>query len=285
MQHAAFKKKVCFFNSRTLDVWPNNWLKYCLTEEVIRGKQIQDVLTERRSFQDSCSSFSLCHSRLHTHTRMQTHTPLPLSFLASDSRHPAMTWGVSLAASKAALNRQKYLLWQTDRPSPTTTCMQLSLSLLLLFPTLWFDFPLCSSLSTLQQHFPYFFFFPSHTILKSYTYIYDIVFGSVWLMARNEGVDRGREEGGSAFMRPTVEHTAFLHLISVGLHRSSSLLLSFAQSFVLTFFHVHLRIRSPSLRLFSSLFLRHSRSQLGGSGSGIWSWKDPKISSNKKPLL
>ena len=45
--------------------------------------------------------------------------------------------------------------------------------------------------------------------------------------------------------------------------------------------------------LFSSVFLCHSRSQLGGSGSGaennsgsgFWSWKDPKISSNQKPPL
>lgn len=58
---------------------------------------------------------------------------LSLSFLASDSRHPAMTWGVSEAARAAALNRQKYLLWQTDTPSPTTTCMQLSQSLALTY--------------------------------------------------------------------------------------------------------------------------------------------------------
>ena len=91
-------------------------------------------------------TLSLSHTHTHTHTAMQTHTrtPLPLSFLASDSRHPAMTWGVSLAASKAALNRQKYLLWQTDRPSPTTTCMQLSLSSPLLFPN-----PLVLTLSPL----------------------------------------------------------------------------------------------------------------------------------------
>lgn len=121
-------------------------------------KQIQDVLTEQRSFKDSCRSFSRCHSRLHTHTPMQTpRTPLPLSFLASDSRHPVMTWGVSLAASKAALNRQKYLLWQTDRPSPTMTCMQLSLSLQLLLPALWLDFSfLFFSVLFLhsKQHFP-----------------------------------------------------------------------------------------------------------------------------------
>lgn len=122
------------------------------------GKQLQDVLTEWRSFQDSCLSFSLCHSWSHTCTPRQTHhTPLPLSFLASDSRHPVMTWGVSLAASKAALNRQKYLLWQTDRPSPTMTCLQLSLSLQPLLPALWCDFPLFGSLSRhSRQHFPSF---------------------------------------------------------------------------------------------------------------------------------
>lgn len=106
------------------------------------------------------------------HTPMQTpHTPLPLSFLASDSRHPVMTWGVSLAASKAALNRQKYLLWQTDRPSPTTTCMQLSLSLQLLLPALWLDFLLFNSLSPLQTSISLFvpFLQLSYAMLKSYT--------------------------------------------------------------------------------------------------------------------
>jgi len=92
----------------------------------------------------------------HTHTPLHTHAPLPLSFLASDSRHPAMTRGLFLAACKAALNRQKYLFWQTDRPSPSTTCMQLSLSLPHLFPTLWFDIPY-AILSPLWAVFPSFF--------------------------------------------------------------------------------------------------------------------------------
>ena len=157
----------------------------------IRGK-IQDVLTECWSFQDSCWSFSLCHSR--SHTLVRTHTPLPLSFLASDSRHPAMTWGVSLAASKAALNRQKYLLWQTDRPSATTPYMQLSPSLPLPFPTLWFDSPSRSfSLSGPSGSSLVFLPFLQllYTMLKSYTYTEDIVFGSVWLVARNGGVEGG----------------------------------------------------------------------------------------------
>ncbi len=108
-----------------------------------------------------------------------THTPLPLSFLASDSRHPAMTWGVSLAASKAALNRQKYLLWQTDRPSPTTTCMQLSLSLPLLFPTRWFDFPLCNSLSPPRSvSLTFFFLSYSYHTLYWKTTLCSALFGS-----------------------------------------------------------------------------------------------------------
>ena len=102
------------------------------------------------------------HTHTHAHTHTHTHTPLPYSFLASDSRHPVMTWGVSLAASKAALNRQKYLLWQTDRPSPTTTYMQLSLSLLLLLPALWFDFPLMRFSPSIF----FFFLFKSFHILS-----------------------------------------------------------------------------------------------------------------------
>lgn len=151
----------------------------------------------------------------HTHT----HTALPLSFLASDSRHPAMTWGVSLAASKAALNRQKYLLWQTDRPSPTMTCMQLSLSLPLFFPTLWFDFPVCNSLWTV---FPSFFSFLQqiYTILNIY-----IVLVSVWHMAREEVVEEG---GGSAFMRPALACTG------LALCSFHSLMLLFLLSFAFT---------------------------------------------------
>lgn len=101
-------------------------------------------------------------------------------------------------------------------------------------------------------------------------------------------------------MRPTVEHTAILPLDQRWpAHVSALYSFHLLKSFVLTFSGFHTRICPPSfslersLCLFSSLFHSHSRSQLGGSGSavennsgsGIWSWKDPKISSNKKPRL
>lgn len=171
----------------------------------IRGKQILDVLTEWKSFQDSCSSFSLSlsltHTPVRTHTRARVHTPLPLSFLASDSRHPAMTRGVSLAASKAALNRQKYLLWQTDRPSPSTTCLQLSLFSPLLFPSplVWLCF-MWFSLHP-EQCFPP-FLLPTAIMYDTNdpSYVWDTALDSCWFMARR---GRDRDDQG-AWKRSTL---------------------------------------------------------------------------------
>lgn len=57
--------------------------------------------------------------------------------------------------------------------------------------------------------------------------------------------------------------------MSFGLHRFSSLLLSFGHSFALKSRVLsHKYLFSIFLCLFSSLFLSNSRSQLGGSGSG-----------------
>lgn len=62
--------------------------------------------------------------------------------------------------------------------------------------------------------------------------------GCVWLVAREEDVESGGEERGSAFMRSTVEQAASLCLMSAGLHRSWSLLpsLAFILLFLLSFF-------------------------------------------------
>lgn len=148
VQHADFSEVTAFNSQKRWTSDQNNWLECCLTGESIRGRKADSRCTDRveelsRQLLEFLS-VTLSHTHTHAHANTHTRTPLPLSFLASDSRHPAMTWGVSLAASKAALNRQKYLLWQTDRPSPTTTCMQLSLSSPLLFPN-----PLVLTLSPL----------------------------------------------------------------------------------------------------------------------------------------
>lgn len=121
VQHNDFPK-VCCFNNIEVDFLTQ--VKCRLTGEV-SGESGFNMHWQSGGAFRTAAQVSHCHSRSHTRAQRYTHTHT-YSFLVSDSRHPAMTWGVSLAASKAALNRQKYLLWQTDRPSPTTTCMQLS---------------------------------------------------------------------------------------------------------------------------------------------------------------
>lgn len=164
--HAHFPK-VCVSNSRKVGLLTKQLTKKLSYWEGTMGKNRFKMHWQSGGAFKTAAWVTLSVTLPHAHTHEATHTQLPLSFLACDSRHPAMTWGVFLAASKAALNRQKYLLWQTDRPSPTTTCMQLSLSLPLFFQTLCFDLPSCEplSLSPLNLHFSSFQQL-SDTILK-----------------------------------------------------------------------------------------------------------------------
>lgn len=131
-------------------MWPNTQLKCCLTEEKLEENGLWMYWQSGRAFK-TAARVSLSVTLVHIHTHEHIH--FTAFFLASDSRHPAMTRGVSLAACKAALNRQKYLFWQTDRLSPSKTCMQLSQGLSYLSPTLWFDFSIHLSLSTLDGIF------------------------------------------------------------------------------------------------------------------------------------
>lgn len=72
-----------------------------------------------------------------------------------------------------------------------------------------------------EQRFPdvCFFFFLSYSYHIQHRKA-DVVLGCVWLVAREEDVESGGEERGSAFMRSTVEQAASLCLMSAGLHRS-----------------------------------------------------------------
>lgn len=108
--------------------------------------------------------------------------------------------------------------------------------------------------------------------------------GCVWPMQRAAGTREVQ----------LLDKPATLSLTSAGLHRSRSLLPSFA--FILLFilsFCPHTRLSLTMLRLALSLSLpqpqpfsikRVQRAE-NNLGSGIWSWKHPKISGNKKPLL
>lgn len=160
---------------------------------------------------------SLFVTLVHIHTHEHIHFTA-FSFLASDSRHPAMTRGVSLAACKAALNRQKYLFWQTDRLSPSKTCMQLSQGLSYLFPTLWFDFSTHLSLSWLWTEFSLFLFL----IMFNIAFFHSMIVMKLCLLLAC-GQKRCKQKTSS--MPPTTKH-----------HTDFGLYGLFIQSFALTFF-------------------------------------------------
>lgn len=159
-----------------------------------------------------------------------------------------MTRGVSLAACKAALNRQKYLFWQTDRPSPSKTCMQLSQSVLHLF-SLDFLFLILTLLSTPNTDLV--ILLP--VVLIFHSYIYETAPNMVYLKA-GESLD-----WVSVSWPRHLNIQAILQLINI-----------FA-AFICLFisYFPFRRVCSQFLRLFSLFVLRNSRSQLGGSESGI----------------
>lgn len=136
VQHDDFPK-VCSFNNREVDFLTKRPKWNAVLQGKYQGKADSTCTDRVEALSGQLLKFltvTLALTRVHTHT----HT---YSFLVSDSRHPAMTWGVSLAASKAALNRQKYLLWQTDRHHPLQNACSCHRSYHSSSQIIWFPLP------------------------------------------------------------------------------------------------------------------------------------------------